>query len=76
MAEQQLVPSAGASAARQAGAGLQPFDLQRFGNEVASEIGIDPNNLGSYGLSEQMIRQYETQLHSGTQRNGNNSGSR
>ncbi|HYF93517.1 MAG TPA: hypothetical protein VD969_14990 [Symbiobacteriaceae bacterium] len=69
MAEQRT-PSAGASAARQAGAGNQPFDLQRFGVEVASEIGVDPNNLGAYGLSEQSLRQYETQLHSRTQRGG------
>lgn len=70
MAQQQLTPNAGASAARQAGAGLQAFDLQRFGQEVATEIGVDPNNLGSYGLSQGQLRQYETQLHSGTQRGG------
>ena len=68
MAQQQLTPTAGASAAQQAGAGLQPFDLQRFGMEVAGEIGVDPNNLGAYGLSQQSIQQYETRLHSGTQR--------
>lgn len=75
MAEQQFTPTLGGSAARQAGAALQPFDIQRFGAEVASEIGVDPNNLGAYGLTQQRIDQYETQLHSGTQR-GNNGGSR
>ncbi|HYF75808.1 MAG TPA: hypothetical protein VD973_01610 [Symbiobacteriaceae bacterium] len=70
MAENQLTPAAGASAARQAGAGLRTFDLNRFGQEVAGEIGIDPNNLGAYGLSEAEIRRYEDQTHSGTQRGG------
>lgn len=49
------------------------FDIQRFGMEVANEIGVDPNNLGAYGLSAETIDQYETQLHS---RNRNRSGSR
>jgi len=68
-----MTPTAGASAARQAGAAHQLFDLQRFGMEVAGEIGVDPNNLGAYGLSQEQLRNYETQLHS---RNGNNRGSR
>lgn len=46
------------------------FDLERFGQEVAGEIGVDPNNLGAYGLNSQQVRKYETNLHSGTQRNG------
>jgi hypothetical protein len=67
-------PAAGGSATGvlRAGANYQQgFDLQRFGQEVANEIGVDPANLGSYGLSEQRIRQYEAQTHSGTQNGGN-----
>lgn len=46
------------------------FDPQRFAVEVANEIGVDPGNLGAYGLTEQQVRQYETGLHSGTQNGG------
>ncbi len=52
MAEQTAKPTA------------RGFDLQRFGQEVASEIGIDPNNLEAYGLSADKIRELETQTHS------------
>jgi hypothetical protein len=55
-------------------AGLRALDLQRFSQEVAGEIGVDPNNLGAYGLNESQMRSYETQLHSGTQRNGSQGG--
>jgi hypothetical protein len=46
------------------------FDISRFGLEVANEIGVDPNNLGAYGLTQQKVREYETALHSGTQQGG------
>ncbi|HWI63507.1 MAG TPA: hypothetical protein VNT75_16845 [Symbiobacteriaceae bacterium] len=61
MADQQTTTAGALGAA-------QLFDLQRFGMEVAGEIGVDPNNLGAYGLTPQKIDQYEQQLHSGTQR--------
>ncbi|MDF2628399.1 MAG: hypothetical protein K0R39_2230 [Symbiobacteriaceae bacterium] len=70
MAQNQMTPGASTTASQQAGATLQRFDLNRFGQEVAGEIGIDPNNLGAYGLSEAEIRRYEDQTHSGTQRGG------
>ena len=47
---------------------FQGLDVRRLGMEVANELGVDPGNLGAYGLSEEKIRAYETQLHSGTQR--------
>lgn len=73
MAEQNLnMPAAGsATGALRAGANFQQgIDLQRFGMEVAQEIGVNPGNLGAYGLSEQRIQQYEAQTHSGTQNGG------
>jgi hypothetical protein len=62
--------TSGASPAAAAGAVGMGFDIQRFGMEVAQEIGVDPNNLGAYGLNQQKLRQYETGLHSGTQQGG------
>ena len=53
-----------------AGAFGQGFDMQRFGMEVAQEIGVDPANLGAYGLNPQQIRDYEARLHSSNQRGG------
>jgi hypothetical protein len=61
--------SAGATTGAAGEAG-QGFDMQRFGMEVAQEIGVDPTNLGAYGLSPQQIRDYEARLHSGRQRGG------
>jgi multidrug efflux pump subunit AcrB len=47
--------------------GAGGFDLQRFGMEVANEIGVDPNNLAAYGLTPQRIEAYEAQTHSDRQ---------
>lgn len=73
MAE-QITPAAARNMAsgQRAGAfaGAQGFDLQRFGLEVANEIGVDPNNLAAYGLSAEKIDAYEAQTHSGNQRGG------
>lgn len=74
MVGENLTPGAeqGIAGGQNAGAfgGAQGFDLRRFGMEVANEIGVDPNNLGAYGLTEQKVRQYEAQTHSGTQQGG------
>lgn len=44
----------------------------RLGMEMATELGVDPNNLAAFGLTEEKINQYETQLHSGRSRSGSN----
>lgn len=66
MDTKQSTPGAGQGAFAARG-----FDLSQFGMEVANEIGVNPANLGAYGLSEQQVRSYETQTHSGTQQGGN-----
>jgi hypothetical protein len=71
MAGENLTPDAGRSIAAGTQAGnfaAQGFDLRQFGLEVASEIGVDPNNLAAYGLSEEQIRAYEAQTHSARRR--------
>ncbi|HYG59044.1 MAG TPA: hypothetical protein VD902_13370 [Symbiobacteriaceae bacterium] len=72
MADQNITRGALGTTGAQAGtlAPAQGLDIQRLGMEVANELGVDPNNLAAYGLSEQQVRQYETQLHSRTQRGG------
>lgn len=44
----------------------------RLSMEMAGELGVDPNNLAAFGLTEEKIDQYETQLHSRRSRGGNN----
>lgn len=46
------------------------LDLDRFGMEVANEIGVNPGTFGAHGLTAKKIREYESALHSGTQRGG------
>lgn len=73
MQENRTTPAAGPAATgaqRTASALFGAFDTNRFGVEVANEIGVDPNNLGAYGLTPEQIRAYESQLHSGTQQGG------
>lgn len=73
MAE-QITPAAARTIAsgQRAGAfaGVPGFEIQRFGLEVANEIGVDPSNLAAYGLTADKIDAYEAQTHSGTRRGG------
>jgi len=50
--------------------GNQRFDLDRFTQEVATEIGVDPSKLSASGLNPQQVRAYEANLHSSTQKGG------
>lgn len=48
---------------RQDNPALSQFSIERLGMEVANELGVDPNNLGAYGLTAAKIDQYESQTH-------------
>jgi len=50
--------------------GNQRFDLDRFTQEVATEIGVDPSRLSASGLSTEQVRAYESNLHSAKQKGG------
>lgn len=73
MAGENLTPGTAQWASRgQAGrtGGSQRFNLDRFTQEVATEIGVDPANLSASGLNPQQVRAYESNLHSSTQKSG------
>lgn len=70
MAGENRIPGAAQGASRSpagSSGGTRRFDLDRFTQEVAAEIGVNPADLS---VSNQQIRRYESQLHSGTQRSG------
>jgi hypothetical protein len=73
MVGENVTPAAGRSIAGGQNAGsfaARNLDVQGFAMEVANEIGVDPNNLGAYGLTPQRVQSYEAQTHSGTQNGG------
>lgn len=57
---------------RQDNPAMSQLTVDRLGMEVANELGVDPNNLGAYGLTAAKIDQYESQTHSQNAANGNN----
>lgn len=59
------------AASRQDNPAFGSLTVDRLGMEVANELGIDPNGLSAFGLTEQKVRDYEARTHSGTQNGGN-----